>query len=68
MKSRVIRLGAAALLAVLVTFIFFGRGASGIGPGTPAPELKGGPWLNSEPLKLKDLRGKVVLIKMWTFG
>ncbi len=68
MKSRVIRLGAAALFAVLVTFFFFGRGASGIGPGTPAPELKGGPWLNSEPLKLKDLRGKVVLIKMWTFG
>lgn len=24
-------------------------------------------WLNSKPLKLSDLRGKVVLIKFWTF-
>ena len=24
-------------------------------------------WLNSEPLKLADLRGKVVLIKFWAF-
>jgi hypothetical protein len=68
MRSRIIRLGAAALFTVLGAFFFFGSSASGIGPGTPAPELKGGPWLNSGPLKLKDLRGKVVLIKMWTFS
>jgi thiol-disulfide isomerase/thioredoxin len=34
----------------------------------PAPELSGGAWLNSEPLKLSDLRGKVVLVEFWTFG
>ena len=35
----------------------------------PAPELANDVWLNSEaPLRLADLRGKVVLLDMWTFG
>jgi hypothetical protein len=34
----------------------------------PAPELLNEAWLNSEPLKLADLRGKVVLVEFWTFG
>lgn len=33
-----------------------------------APELASGEWINSEPLKLKNLRGRVVLIEFWTFG
>ena len=33
-----------------------------------APELSAGDWINSEPLKLQDLRGHVVLIEFWTFG
>jgi hypothetical protein len=35
----------------------------------PAPELTNDTWLNvHSPLRLADLRGKVVLIDMWTFG
>lgn len=35
----------------------------------PAPELTKDTWLNVDsPLRLADLRGKVVLIEMWTFG
>ena len=35
----------------------------------PAPELTNDSWLNVDaPLRLADLRGKVVLIDMWTFG
>lgn len=34
-----------------------------------APELVGEVWLNAAaPLRLADLRGKVVLLEMWTFG
>jgi len=34
-----------------------------------APELTGiQEWINSKPLKLKDLRGKVVVVHFWTFG
>ena len=37
-------------------------------PNTPAPNITASTWLNSPPLSLKDLRGKVVLVKFWTFG
>ena len=33
-----------------------------------APEFAGGAWINSAPLTLKGLRGRVVLIEFWTFG
>jgi len=34
-----------------------------------APELTNTVWLNTDqPLRLANLRGKVVLIDMWTFG
>ena len=34
----------------------------------PAPELTDQIWLNTDkPLRLADLRGKVVLLEMWTF-
>ena len=35
----------------------------------PAPELNNEVWLNVDhPLRLADLRGKVVLLEMWTFA
>lgn len=34
-----------------------------------APELTNDTWLNVDtPLRLADLRGKVVIVEMWTFG
>ena len=34
-----------------------------------APELTNATWLNVDaPLRLADLRGKVVIVEMWTFG
>ena len=66
MKKRFLRLAAASVLAVFAVGFFHGSGA-GLKPGTPAPELVAGPWLNSPPLKLKEQRGKVVMLVMWTF-
>ena len=34
----------------------------------PAPDFGEGRWLNSEPLTLEHLRGRVVLVDFWTFG
>jgi hypothetical protein len=36
--------------------------------GQPAPEITGGPWINSEPLSLAGLRGRVVMVEFWTYG
>jgi thiol-disulfide isomerase/thioredoxin len=37
--------------------------------GRPAPEFVGiEKWLNSEPLTMQGLRGKVVLVDFWTFA
>lgn len=33
------------------------------------PSLQGlGPWINSQPLSMKDLKGKVVVIDFWTYS
>jgi len=36
--------------------------------GQPAPEIAGGPWINSEPLSMEKLRGRVVAVEFWTYG
>src|SRR5882672_4018541 len=33
-----------------------------------APEISGGIWINSDPLTLTGLRGRVVIVEFWTFG
>lgn len=38
------------------------------GVGMPAPEISGQSWLNSEPLRIAEFKGKVVLVEFWTFG
>jgi hypothetical protein len=37
-------------------------------PGATAPDIAGGPWINSPPLTLVALRGRVVLVEFWTYG
>ena len=44
------------------------EGQRGPRVGQPAPEITGGPWINSEPLSLAGLRGRVVLVEFWTYG
>ncbi len=36
--------------------------------GQAAPDITGGPWINSEPLSMEKLRGRVVAVEFWTFG
>ena len=53
-----------------------GRGAAAgtriqplLGDEGPMPELKGDKgWLNSAPFSTKSLRGKVVVVDIWTYS
>lgn len=58
----------AALWVGVVACAPDGVGAQGLRLGTPAPEIAGGPWINSSPLTTADLRGRVVLVEFWTHG
>jgi thiol-disulfide isomerase/thioredoxin len=43
--------------------------SASLGELSPAPEFKGiEAWLNSEPLTLEKLKGKVVLVDFWTYS
>jgi hypothetical protein len=62
------------LIAVILILTFLGilmaSGEAFVSPlqDRPAPELADTTWLNSNPLKLQGLRGKVVLLEFWTYG
>jgi thiol-disulfide isomerase/thioredoxin len=62
------------LLLGWIAFVLFGcapmQSAEASMPDLgPAPELTNDTWLNVDaPLRLADLRGKVVIVEMWTFG
>ncbi len=43
-------------------------GSQALRSGQPAPEIAGAPWINSPPLTLNALRGRVVLVEFWTYG
>jgi hypothetical protein len=64
------RLGVARLWLVLVVVLaLVGEvGAQVPRAGTTAPEVAGAPWVNSAPLTLAALRGRVVLVEFWTYG
>jgi thiol-disulfide isomerase/thioredoxin len=36
--------------------------------GSLAPEITGKRWFNTAPLRVAELKGKVVLVEFWTFG
>ena len=69
---RAIRTFTLGMTMLLVTVgLLTGRGGSAdslVAVGQPAPEITGGPWINSQPLSLSGLRGRVVLVEFWTYG
>ena len=54
----------------LVAGVALTAGAQGGGAAMArsAPEIVGGPWINSQPLGSPALRGRVVFVEFWTYG
>ena len=71
-KMNALRVATVIGLLGLAAVIVAATGAPDLGKqiGIPAPEFthaEPGAWLNSPPLSLTDLQGKVVLVDFWTF-
>ena len=66
------RIGLLVAVCLAVFWMFLAGGTRGEQPVTlnvAAPELTGiQEWINSKPLTLKELRGRVVVLHFWTFG
>ncbi|MBI4638102.1 MAG: hypothetical protein HY727_17340 [Candidatus Rokubacteria bacterium] len=57
-----------ALSVVLVALAAGPARGQAVRVGGEAPEVSGAPWINSGPLTLVGLRGRVVLVEFWTYG
>jgi len=56
------------LLVAAATLVGASAGANAATAPFEAPEFSGiTQWLNSEPLTMKQLRGKVILVDFWTY-
>jgi thiol-disulfide isomerase/thioredoxin len=59
----------ARMALLLSVAVLFGSSLPAETKKDPAPSFpKGTPWLNSKPLQIKDLEGKVVVLHFWTYG
>jgi len=63
MRNKTITAIGAVLLGLFVTWF-----VANAGVGMKAPDITNKTWLNSSPLYLQDLKGKVVMVEFWTFG
>ena len=64
MRTRWLGLGLAVALALALAPPAPGQPQ----PGAVAPDITGAPWINSAPLTMAGLRGRVVLVEFWTYG
>jgi len=64
------RMAALALGSLLVLSIWavWPNAGAAITNGTPAANIAGENWLNSRPLTMAGLKGRVVLVEFWTYG
>ena len=59
-------IGSLVILGMISTVFYFS--SLSFAESVLAPEINSPTWINSEPLKMEDLRGKVVMVEFWTFG
>jgi hypothetical protein len=56
------------LILAAAIWLDWPRPGSALPDGKAAPELGGGNWINSRPLSIAELKGRVVLLEFWTYG
>jgi hypothetical protein len=56
------------LLVALSLWAVWPRTGAAISNGAAAPDVAGENWLNSKPLTIAGLKGRVVMVEFWTYG
>jgi thiol-disulfide isomerase/thioredoxin len=56
------------MMGTILTVLFLAWAVANAGVGMNAPDIVSQTWLNSDPIHLSDLKGKVVMVEFWTFG
>ena len=56
------------VLTAVVLLVLAGPAHAAPRVGQPAPEVAGEHWINSAPLTMSSLHGRVVLVEFWTYG
>lgn len=59
---RLPRLGALALALVLSS----GTASAGVEVGSEAPDFDSGEFINTEPVKLSELKGRLILLELFS--
>ena len=57
-----------ALFLALAILLAWPRAGTALTSGAAAPEISGANWINSKPLTVTSLKGRVVLVEFWTYG
>jgi hypothetical protein len=68
MTRRTVLWSVVVVLAAAVVTGTVGAQGRGMAIDRPAPEIVGGPWINSEALRPEALRGRVLFVEFWTYG
>jgi len=58
----------AILFLVGIVVLSSAPAAALVAEGERAPEIVGDAWINSAPLSIARLDGRVVLVEFWTYG
>jgi hypothetical protein len=59
---------ALGLVLVLSLWAAWPPAGMAIANGKAAPDIAGENWINSKPLTIGELKGRVVLVEFWTYG
>lgn len=61
---------AASALASVLAFVtsLDGRSEERLRPAPEFPKAGASSWINTKPLTMKSLRGRPVVLEVWTFG
>jgi hypothetical protein len=57
-----------ALALTLLLGAAWPRTSTALTDGKPAADFAADNWINSKPLTVGSLRGRVVLVEFWTYG